>query len=106
MDREKALLALNTILSDGRESKGSIAKKLAIHPSQVSRIAANKFAKLEGNALKVCKFALEAESAVGSEFPAKLANIHNMVLKLHSTHPNLLVALEAFLEALCRDDSL
>lgn len=57
MDKDLALSYLRSALALKGVNRSTIGRKLNIHPSHVSRIAAGQFAKLEGNAAKVCKYA-------------------------------------------------
>lgn len=59
MDRMLALEFLCQAMALPGVNRSTIARELSIDPSQVSRIAAGRFAKLEGHALRVCKYAQE-----------------------------------------------
>lgn len=103
MDRTSAIQTLNELLKTGRETRSSIARKLKIHPSQVSRIASGKFVRLDGRALKVCKF---AQSAIGAEVhrnqtPAnQLSRIQSLLIELLEERPDVADALELLMESL------
>lgn len=57
MDKVTGISVLKQALALPEVSRSSIGRALGIDASQVSRIAAGRFVKLDGNALKVCKFA-------------------------------------------------
>ena len=56
MNREVGISALRELISSGKETQTSIALRLGIDASQVSKIASGKFRKMSGNALNICKF--------------------------------------------------
>lgn len=103
MDRTSAIQTLNELLESGRETRSSIARKLSIHPSQVSRIASGNFIRLDGHALKVCKF---AQSATGAErlrkqeLPDQYCRLQSLLIELLEQHPEVADGLEMLMESL------
>ena len=83
MDRRQALEFLGQAMALPNVNLSSIARDLGIDPSQVSRIAAGRFVKLEGHALRVCKYAqnlvqgskAQSDEAVFSDMEQKLARL-------------------------------
>ena len=75
-----------------------------MHPSQVSRIAAGQFRKLDGHALRVCKFAqnlIAAQAMTGSATEAQQAEaLREKILELVSAQPDVAVALATMLDAM------
>lgn len=57
MDKVTGISVLKQALALPEVSRSSIGRALGIDASQVSRIAAGRFVKLDGHALRVCKFA-------------------------------------------------
>lgn len=62
MNKEIGISALRAVIASGDESMSSIARRLNIDASQVSKIASGKFSRMTGNALDVCKFALSIQA--------------------------------------------
>ncbi len=103
MDRAYAIQLLNNLLENGQETRSSIARKLDIHPSQVSRIAAGNFIRLEGHALKVCKFAQSA--AASDKLPRNVLSerarrLQALLFDLLEQHPEVADGLELLMESL------
>ena len=57
MNRDRYLQLIARLLSARVITQTAIGEALDIHPSQVSRICAGDFKRLDGNALRVCKYA-------------------------------------------------
>lgn len=57
MDKVTGISVLKQALALPEVSRSSIGRALGIDASQVSRIAAGRFVKLDGHALRVCKYA-------------------------------------------------
>lgn len=98
MDKATASEVLTRALALPGINRSVIGRAVGVDPSQVSRIAAGKFAKLDGHALKVCKYACRllhhAEvQAAGSELERKLA-------KLASANPHVADAVAKLIDAL------
>ena len=103
MDRTSAIQTLNDLLETGRETRSSIARKLSIHPSQVSRIASGNFIRLDGHALKVCKFAqseTEADRLRKEEIPDQFCRLQSLLIALLEQHPEVADGLEMLMESL------
>ena len=104
MNRASGLAALNTVISSGIASRSSIARGAGVHPSQVSRIAAGHFKKLDGHALRVCKFAqnlIVAQAITGAAPVAQQAEaLREKMLELVSAQPDVAVALATMLDAM------
>lgn len=98
MDKATALDALNRALCLSGVNRSVIARAVGVDPSQVSRIASGKFAKLDGHALRVCKYAStllhhEVVSGSASELEAKL-------LRIASINPEAADAVATLIDAL------
>lgn len=66
MDKAAALAFLHAAQQLPGVSFSSIGRAVEVDPSQVSRIASGAFVRLDGHALKVCKYAqglVQAETA-------------------------------------------
>ncbi|MBB6368265.1 putative urease superfamily metal-dependent hydrolase [Xanthomonas sacchari] len=100
MDRASGLAALNTVLTTRLASRTAIAVAVGVHPSQVSRIAAGHFKKLEGHALRVCKFAQNLLLQHGSEGNAQVEALGRKMLELVSSRPEVATALNVMLDAM------
>lgn len=103
MDRTSAIQILNELLETGRETRSSIARKLNIHPSQVSRIASGKFIRLEGHALKVCKLAqstIEVERHKNQNPANQLSRMQSLLIELLEERPEVANTLEMLMESL------
>lgn len=102
MDKITGLNYLREILDRGLESHCSIANKLDMHPSQVSRIANGKFRRMSGNALRVCKFArmLSAKYAANNLNPDLLGRLEDRVARLVQLSPEAAEALTEILGVL------
>lgn len=108
MERDAALRALRSAIQLGLTSKANIAKELEIHPSQVSRIVAGKFRRMDGNALLVCKFAIFLQTKrVPQGVSSRLAfELEEKVTQIVSINPVAAEALLAMLEAFIEQWSL
>lgn len=103
MNRAHGILTLNNILSQGAETRSSIAKHLNIHPSQVSRIAAGQFVRLEGHALRVCKFAqivAEKDQIKRNVLPERVIRLQALLSDLLLKYPEVADGLELLMESL------
>lgn len=103
MDRTSAIQILNELLETGRETRSSIARKLNIHPSQVSRIASGEFIRLDGHALKVCKFAqsvIEVERHQNQSPANQLSRMQSLLIELLEERPEVANTLEMLMESL------
>ena len=86
MNRELAMEFLHKAMELPGINRSSIGRALEIDASQVSRIAAGRFAKLDGHALRVCKYAqtlvqgepVHAGATNHSEIERKLARLSNI----------------------------
>lgn len=102
MDRVHGIRALNTFLSQGG-TRSFIAKRLGIHPSQVSRIASGQFVRLEGHALRVCKFAhsmTEKEQIKRDISPDRLVRLQTLLFDLLTKCPQAADGLEILMRSL------
>lgn len=101
MNRELAMEFLHKAMELPGINRSSIGRALEIDASQVSRIAAGRFAKLDGHALRVCKYAqtlvqgkpAHAGSTSQSELERKLA-------QLSSINPGAAKAVSDLIDAL------
>lgn len=102
MDRDTGLQVLRSVLDDGMATRQSIAKRLGMHPSQVSRIAAGKFIRMDGHALKVCKLALllHHKKLSCKRMEPIEADLNVKVAQIVSINPSAANALSAMLGAL------
>lgn len=103
MDRADGIKILNNLLSQGQETRSSIARSLNIHPSQVSRIAAGQFARLDGHALRVCKFAqtlTEMEQIKHNVLPDRVIRLKVLLSDLLTKYPEVADGLELLLVSL------
>jgi hypothetical protein len=57
MNKSTGVKALKKVVRLRLETLSSIGRLFGIHASQVSRIAAGKFERMSGNALKICIYA-------------------------------------------------
>lgn len=101
MERESALRALRSAIHSGLASKADIARELQIHPSQVSRIVAGKFRRMDGHALRVCKFAISLQATqTPHRGSSRLAfGLEEKIAQIVSINPAAAEALSAMLEA-------
>jgi hypothetical protein len=100
MDRATGLAALNTVIAERLASRSVIARNNGVHPSQISRIAAGHFKRLDGHALKVCKYAqkLLVRHRMGGD--AQVEVLGRKMMELVSTQPEVATALNVMLDAM------
>lgn len=105
MDRKTGLSILQNVIDSGLVSKSVMARELGVHPSQVSRIAAGKFRRMEGHALKACKFALllQSKEQAHAERPKLVTDLDSKVAQLIAISPHAAEALSNMLGALIDD---
>lgn len=103
MDKTSGVRALNAVISSG-VTRTAIARRLNIHPSQVSRIAAGKFRRLDGHALRVCKYAqlLCSRSDAPQGLPSSAGELEAKVIRLMQLNPEAAEALSEMLDALVK----
>jgi hypothetical protein len=101
MDRKFALEIVRQAMAIPGVNRSKIARELKIDASQVSRIAAGRFAKLEGNALKVCRYAqhLVQEHATPNEAP-NFSDIERKLARLSAINPWAAQAVSDLIDAL------
>lgn len=106
MDKNTGIFAINKVISSGLETRSSIALKLGIHTSQVSRVAAGKFKKMSGNALEVCKFAqsILVEKEAIYLHPEIAQRLSSLSSKLALKNPTAAQALVGMLETLIENN--
>lgn len=99
MERQYGIAVLRAVLDSDTATRMSISVSLGIHPSQVSRIAAGKFKKMEGHALRVCKFAQSLQSGKASDEPVSIltTELCAKVTQLASINPDAAKALSQLL---------
>lgn len=105
MEKANAVKILNDLLKSRAVTRSSIAKRLGIHPSQVSRIASGQFIRLDGHALKVCKFAQSIASAemLRRNMPTdRTTKLQNLLAQLLEQDPDAADGLELVLNSLVR----
>lgn len=102
MDKSTGLKYLREILDQGLENRSSIANKLGMHPSQVSRIVNGNFSRMSGNALEVCKFArmLSAKYAANNSNSNLLCRLEEGIARLVQLSPEAAEALTEILGVL------
>ncbi len=102
MDKEAGLKILRETLQSRGVSRSYIAESLRIHPSQVSRIAAGHFKKMEGNALRVCKFALTMQTHTNEDSltDSITFELNQKVAQIVSINPEAARALTNMLSAI------
>ncbi|MDA8246779.1 helix-turn-helix domain-containing protein [Acidithiobacillus sp.] len=102
MNKKDCLAVLRETLDSQGITRSEIARALSIHPSQVSRIAAGKFARMDGHALRICKFAqVRADLArVQNLHPDLTTELQEMAAKLVTRRPEAAKALTNLLTSL------
>ncbi len=94
--------ALKQALTLPGMSRSKLGRDLGIDPSQVSRIAAGHFVKLEGHALKLCKYAqVLILSRKATQVGA--ATLDTKLAQLLAVNPEAAKALSELIDALTRD---
>ena len=101
MDRILALDMLRQAMALPGVNRSTIARELGIDASQVSRIAAGRFAKLEGHALRVCKYAQKLVQNRGVCIDASdFADIERKLARLSVINPGAARAVSDLIDAL------
>lgn len=105
MNKNSAVRILNAVIASG-VTRSAIAKRLDVHPSQVSRIAAGAFKRLDGHALRVCKYAQLLASRADSPkgLPTAAAELESKLSRLMLLNPGAAEALSEMLDALIDDE--
>lgn len=105
MDRTSAVRTLNEVIESG-VTRTAIARRLNVHPSQVSRIAAGEFKRLDGHALRVCKYAqlLSSRGLPVPGLPSPGAELEAKLVRLARLNPEAAAALSEMLDALISAD--
>lgn len=101
MNRELAMEFLHKAMQLPGINRSSIGRALEIDASQVSRIAAGRFAKLDGHALRVCKYAQMLVQ--GGAIPAGASShseIERKLSRLSSINPGAARAVSDLIDAL------
>lgn len=100
MDKVTGISVLRQALALPEVSRSSVGRALGIDASQVSRIAAGRFVKLEGHALRVCKY---AQGLIAGSNPAglepQLAS-DSRLLELAAANPQAAKAVSDLIDAL------
>lgn len=102
MDRESSLLLLRRLLDSRLLTQTSIGNALGIHPSQVSRICAGHFRRLDGNARRVCNYAqsFEAQELGGLQAGAPTDEWGEKFARLQTVKPQAALAVQNLVDAL------
>lgn len=101
MNRELALGFLHKAMGLPGINRSSIGRALDIDPSQVSRIAAGHFAKLDGHALRVCKYAQSLVQGAGESTDINsFSDIERKLAQLSSINPGAAQAMSELIDAL------
>lgn len=88
MDKLRALELLRQAMTLPGVSRSSIARDLGIDSSQVSRISAGQFVKLEGHALRVCKYAQQlVQDSEARSNRADFADVEEKLARLSAINP-------------------
>lgn len=103
MDKVTGIHVLKQALALPGVSRSSIGKALGIHASQVSRIADGRFVKLEGHALRVCKYARGLVSVPATRELNGQPTLESKMARLVAANPNAAKALSDLIEALLGD---
>jgi len=103
MDKVTGIGVLKQALALPGVSRSSIGKALGIHASQVSRIAAGRFVKLEGHALRVCKYAHGLMAAPSARETNAVPALESKMARLVAANPSAARALSDLIEALLGD---
>lgn len=102
MDRESSLELLRRLLDSRALTRTGIGLKLGIHPSQVSRICAGRFRRMDGNARRVCKYAqtFEAQSLLEREAGGLANDLAGKLARLQAVSPEAALAVGSLVDAL------
>ncbi|WP_407352154.1 hypothetical protein [Luteimonas sp. R10] len=101
MDRLIALEFVRQAMALPGVNRSTIARALGIDPSQVSRIAAGRFVKLDGHALKVCKYAQHLVQDHGAHSgPSSFADVECKLARLSAINPWAARAVSDLIDAL------
>ncbi|MER2050372.1 MAG: hypothetical protein ABS932_02515 [Stenotrophomonas sp.] len=100
MDKVTGIKVLRQALTMQGISRSSIGRDLGIDASQVSRIAAGRFVKLDGHALRVCKYAQALVTGAGATDPQRASSLEARIADLVAFNPVAAKALAELVEAL------
>lgn len=100
MDKVTGISVLKQALALPQVSRSSIGRALGIDASQVSRIAAGRFVKLDGHALRVCKYAQGLLLADPIPQEGAVAAIGAKLSRLSDVNPGALIAISQLIDAL------
>lgn len=101
MDRKLALEFLHKAMGLSGTNRSSIGRALNIDPSQVSRIAAGHFAKLDGHALRVCKYAQSLVQGTDQSTSTKsFSDMERKLAQLSRLNPGAAKAVSDLIDAL------
>lgn len=100
MDKVTGIKVLKQALAMQGVSRSSIGRDLGIDASQVSRIAAGRFVKLDGHALRVCKYAQALVAGAGAAAPQRASSLEARITELVAFNPAAAKALAELIEAL------
>lgn len=103
MDKVTGIGVLKQALALPGVNRSSIGKALGIHASQVSRIAAGRFVKLEGHALRVCKHARGLVAVPSIKEMNATPALESKMARLVAANPSAAKALSDLIEALLGD---
>lgn len=106
MDRKFALEIVRQAMAIPGVNRSTIARELKIDASQVSRIAAGRFAKLEGNALKVCRYAQHLVQEQETQIKASnFSDVERKLARLSAINPWAAQAVSDLINALTEGSS-
>ena len=102
MNRDRYLQLIARLLSARVITQTAIGEALDIHPSQVSRICAGDFKRLDGNALRVCKYAQQvaARTQTGRGAGRVAGELEGKLTQLLVASPDAALAVGALIDAL------
>ncbi|WP_414486541.1 hypothetical protein [Stenotrophomonas maltophilia] len=100
MDKVTGISMLKQALARPEVSRSSIGRALGIDASQVSRIAAGHFVKLDGHALRVCKYAQQILEGTAGVTHAFEKGFEVRFRQLESLNPKAAKAVSELLDAL------
>jgi len=102
MNKEDGISVLREVIASGEYSMSGIARELGVDPSQVSKIASGKFARMTGHALDVCKFAykIKLSDQVREKKPALVNELNELTNLLVQKNPQAAKALVGMLQTM------
>ncbi|MEI2431165.1 hypothetical protein RDV84_12975 [Lysobacter yananisis] len=103
MNRERAMEFLHKAMELPGINRSSIGKVLQIDASQVSRIAAGRFTKLDGHALRVCKYAQSLVEGAHTHADGSFSELERKLARLSSVNPDVARAVSDLIDALAKD---